>query len=126
MPPAISTLPLSRAVTVAPRSAAKVVVFNDDQNPGATLTVAEGAAAAAVPAPLKTISVYVAVGTVGATWTPTPLLRPPYTEPSLPTMLAVPGTAGDDPKSKTGVSVVEPPWWMTPELAVRLTALAGG
>src|SRR5437870_1368991 len=41
-------------------------------------------------------------------------------------MLAVPGTTGDGPKSKTGVSVAEPPWWITGVLVVRLTALAGG
>jgi hypothetical protein len=56
-PPAISIFPLSKAVTVTPRSPANVVVFRDDQKPGATLTVADGAVDAAVPAALKTLSV---------------------------------------------------------------------
>jgi hypothetical protein len=47
-------------------------------------------------------------------------------EPSVPTILAVPGTAGEDPKSKVGVSVAEPPWWMTEGVAVRPIAFASG
>jgi hypothetical protein len=66
------------------------------------------------------------VGTVGATCTPPPLTKFEYVEPSLPTIVAVPETAGEDPKSKVGVSVAEPPWWMTEGIVVRLMAFAGG
>jgi len=66
------------------------------------------------------------VGTVGATCTPPPLTKFEYTEPSVPTIVAVPGTTGEDPKPNVGVSTVEPPWWMTEAVVVRLIALAGG
>ena len=66
------------------------------------------------------------MGTVGATCTPIPVIKFEYIEPSVPTIFAVPETTGEDPKSKVGVSVAEPPWWMTEGIVVRLIAFAGG
>ena len=55
-PPAIRTLPLSSAVTVAPLRAAKVLLLSADQVPEAAVNVAVGTNAAGAPAALLTWS----------------------------------------------------------------------
>lgn len=56
MPPAISTLPLSNAVTVAPLRTSKVLLLSCDHVPEVALTVAVGTEAAGAPAALLTWS----------------------------------------------------------------------
>jgi len=56
MPPAISTFPLSNAVTVAPLRTSKVMLLSGDQVPEAAVTVAVGTEAAGAPAALLTWS----------------------------------------------------------------------
>jgi hypothetical protein len=56
MPPAISTFPLSNAVTVAPLRASKTMLLSCDHVPKAALTVAVGMEAAGAPAALLTRS----------------------------------------------------------------------
>jgi len=54
-----------------------------------------------------------------------PLVRFEYEDPFVPEMVAVPGTTAP-PKENTGVSVVDAPWWIRFEPAIRLVAVAAG
>src|SRR3954471_1446092 len=104
------------------------MLFSDDQVPRVELrvTVAVGAApAAGVPAAFATLSVYVVVGSCGATLISVPLVRFEYSDPSLPEIVAVPATTAPL-KVNTGISDVELPGLITVDAAVRLFAVAVG
>ena len=90
--------------------------FNADQLPRTTVTVAVRSIAA-TPAAFLTVSVYVVVCRAvgprsiieGATLVAEPEIGLSYVDPSSATIVAVPNTTGDVPKSNVGVSVVEKP-----------------